>query len=297
MNPKFLFIFSITILSSILILSCGDVNNKVKSEKLKLELWDANKVDSVEILEGYPLIILKLDSHKTKEFVIDLISSKEIGITKYKKSHRILLYHNYTIDTVFTTGNIHRFKNVYFKSKINVIDKYQSSFRIAPKKSRMINFIDSMRENSFLLDTIFIHKIWAWQEAANSPKGAENGTIYCKLKFPVEEYAQYFSEPKTYFFAYWNKQDSTFNNGTDYLIMTWKIDSEELKMEKEIIKRLIGFMFNYPCYVFRNNDKLYAVGHRQTVMYKQTLDLTEQLRDFINKESAIYGNHNIENFE
>lgn len=85
---------------------------------------DSNRVEQIEIYQGYPGVKIQMINGFEKEFIADLNKSKELGPTKYMKTHRILIhYTDKNIDTIYTNGNIHNFKN-WYKSDENLIDKY-----------------------------------------------------------------------------------------------------------------------------------------------------------------------------
>jgi hypothetical protein len=97
------------------LISCGS------HKTLKI---NSSNVVQIEIYQGYPGIKLQMKEGFEKEFIADLNKSKELSPTKYMKTHRILIhYTNKNIDTIYTNGNIHDFKNCY-KSDENLIQKY-----------------------------------------------------------------------------------------------------------------------------------------------------------------------------
>lgn len=148
-------------------------------------------------------------------------------------------------------------------------------------------FIDSMKNENYLLDTIRIRQT-TWSVIGKHPKIVDNGHQIIQLPFPLEQYRHHFSNPKTYFFAHWNEEEKTFKNGNDYLLMTWTIDSSGIKNEKEIYKALHIFMGNFPCYIFRKNNTVFAMSHRMTIAASETRKLTERLRDFIDTSIILY---------
>lgn len=85
---------------------------------------DFSKVDKIEVYQGYPGTKIKMKDDFEKEFIFDLNESKNVGPTKYMKTHRVLIHHkNGEIDTLLTNGKIHQF-NGWSKSKIDLLDKY-----------------------------------------------------------------------------------------------------------------------------------------------------------------------------
>ena len=85
---------------------------------------NTSNVEQIEIYQGYPGTKLQMKEGFEKEFIADLNKSKELGPTKYMKTHRILIhYTDKNIDTIYTNGNIHNFKN-WCKSDENLIEKY-----------------------------------------------------------------------------------------------------------------------------------------------------------------------------
>jgi len=148
-------------------------------------------------------------------------------------------------------------------------------------------FIDSMENSDYLLDTNRI-KQTMWSVLGNHPNVVENGHQIIQLPFPVDKYEQHFTNPKTYFFAHWNETEQTFKTGNDYLLMTWTIDSSGVQNEKEIYKSLHEFMGNFPCYIFRSGNTVYAMSHRMTVAATNTRELTERLRNFVDSNAILY---------
>ena len=148
-------------------------------------------------------------------------------------------------------------------------------------------FIDSMKAVNYLLDTNRI-KQTLWSVIVKHPTTIVNGHPIIQLSFPVDDYSKHFTNPKTYYFAYWNDKLKTFKNGDDYLLMTWTIDREGVRNEKEIFAALHEFMGNFPCYIFRSEKTVYALSHRMTAAATKTGQLTEQLRNFIDANAIIY---------
>lgn len=157
-------------------------------------------------------------------------------------------------------------------------------------------FIDTMKNRSFFIDTIRLKDVGAWRKASRSSKHMEGGVAVVELPFPIDTFQNHFTNPKTYFFAQWNEEKQTFKNGTDYLLMSWDIDARGIAQEKTIYVNLIDFMGNYPCYMFRDGNRFYAMAHRQTVHAKWTKELMEEFRDMINPEFKLYGHHNRSEF-
>ena len=84
----------------------------------------SNNVKQIEIYQGYPGKKILLKEGFEKEFIADLNKSKDVGPTKYMKTHRILIHYNSNeTDTIYTNGNIHNFKS-WYKSEENLIEKY-----------------------------------------------------------------------------------------------------------------------------------------------------------------------------
>ncbi len=149
-------------------------------------------------------------------------------------------------------------------------------------------FIDSMKSENFLIDTNRLKKVY-WSFLAKYPKKIDDGNIIIEVPFPVVAFQNNFSNPKTYFFAKWNIEQQTFQNRSDYLLMTWEIDSLGIRKEKEkIYWTLHEFMGNFPCYIFRNGNSVYALASRLTSDSNNTKKLTLQLRKYINENSPIY---------
>ncbi len=148
-------------------------------------------------------------------------------------------------------------------------------------------FVDSMNASNYLLDTTRI-KNTMWSFLARNPKMVDNGLVIIQVPFPVDDYQHHFSHPKTYFFAQWNETEQTFKNGNDYLLMTWTIDSAGISNEKIIYRSLHEYMGNFPSYVFRSGQTVYAMCHRLTVMAMPTQKLTEELRGYVDQDAVIH---------
>lgn len=86
--------------------------------------FNSSNVEQIEIYQGYPGNKIEMKEGFEKEFIGDLNKSREVGPTKYRKTHRILIhYTNKETDTIYTNGTIHNFKN-WFKTEENLIEKY-----------------------------------------------------------------------------------------------------------------------------------------------------------------------------
>jgi hypothetical protein len=86
--------------------------------------FNSNRIELIEIYQGYPGTKIIMKEGFEKEFIADLNKSKELGPTKFIKTHRILIHNtDKTIDTVYSNGNIQYFK-IWYKSDENLIDKY-----------------------------------------------------------------------------------------------------------------------------------------------------------------------------
>jgi hypothetical protein len=86
--------------------------------------FNSSKIDFIEIYQGFPGKKISMKEGIEKELIADLNKSKELGPTKYMKTHRILInYKDKTIDTIYTNGTIHNFRN-WYKSDENLIEKY-----------------------------------------------------------------------------------------------------------------------------------------------------------------------------
>lgn len=148
-------------------------------------------------------------------------------------------------------------------------------------------FIESMINDNYLIEPSRI-KQTMWSVLGDYPTSEFNGRKVLEVPFPVEQYQEHLSNPKSYFFAHWNEEKQTFKNETDYLLMTWNIDSVGIDKEEDIYGALHDFMGNFPSYVFRSKNEVYAMCHRQTVMASKTLELTEKLRTYIDSTAKIH---------
>ena len=148
-------------------------------------------------------------------------------------------------------------------------------------------FIDSMASVDFVIDTNRI-KQTIWSFVGKFPKVEYRGHSIIQLPFPVDTFQSHFSDPRTYFFAHWNKEHQTFKGENDYLLMTWHIDSTGIRNEEMIYTSLHEYMGNFPCYIFRQNSTVYAMSHRMTVAWKETKELTSKLKNYMGESSSIY---------
>ncbi|MFO0477851.1 MAG: hypothetical protein ACK50L_03600 [Bacteroidota bacterium] len=174
---------------------------------------------------------------------------------------------------------------------IKTVNKDTSEIVVVSKHNGLELFIDSMKNTNYLIDTNRLKQV-IWSDIAKYPKSFDKGHIAIQAPFPIEKYQPHFSDSKTYFFAKWNETEKTFKHGNDYLLMTWTIDSLGIKEEKEMYTALHEYMGNFPCYIFRSKNTVYAMSHRMTVHASQTRKLTEQLRNYIDKSSLIYSPYN-----
>jgi len=93
--------------------------------------FDSNNIELIEIYQGYPGTKIQMKEGFEKEFIADLNTSKKLGPTKFMKTHRILIYYtDKNIDTIYTNGSIHIFRN-WYKSDENLIDKYSNNQNIS----------------------------------------------------------------------------------------------------------------------------------------------------------------------
>jgi hypothetical protein len=84
----------------------------------------SDDIDSVEVYKGFPGSKIEMKEGFENDLIVDLNNSKELGPTKYGKTHRILIhYKDQKIDTIYTNGIIHNFKG-WYKSEDNLIEKY-----------------------------------------------------------------------------------------------------------------------------------------------------------------------------
>lgn len=153
-------------------------------------------------------------------------------------------------------------------------------------------FLERLDQKGFRIDTTRLKEVFAWNQASNAPTIQKDKRIAKQLPFPIIDRRSHFSEPATYFVAKWNETTASFKNGDDYLIMTWTIDATGIAKEDQIYRELIDFMGNFPCYMFRSNDKVYAIAHRLTNANERTKLLTMELRDIIDPKSKVYGHDN-----
>lgn len=158
-------------------------------------------------------------------------------------------------------------------------------------------FIDYMNHEDFTMDTIRLSKVWAWKEASKCQKEILNDRIQINFPFPVEEYRKYLSEPATYFWVKKNPADSTNNNGLDFLLLTYKIDSLGIKIEHEIYRSLSTYYMNFPTYCIRKNSKIYILTNRMTVQDEVTVKFAKILRDFIDPKSVLYGHYGMDTIQ
>jgi len=192
-------------------------------------------------------------------------------------------------------------ENEIKKTDPNLIVEFDSvnssSTLIIKPQLGLSKYIDHMNKENYLIDTNRLNKIPAWKTAANSPKKIDTGIPIVLLDFPVKSFRDHFTNPKTYFFAKWDTIDSTFKNGNDFLLMTWEIDSIGIKKELTIYKSLTQHMGNFPCFCFRDSNKVYALCHRTSYMAKHTLAETKKIRSYVNPMAPIYGYYDARKIE
>lgn len=166
----------------------------------------------------------------------------------------------------------------------------QDSLTVETKRNpnRLELFIETMSVSNYLLDTTRI-KETIWSVMGKHPTNEHNGHVIIEIPFPIEQYQKHFTNPKSYFFAQWNKENETFKNGNDYFLLTWTIDSIGVTREKDIYHSLHNFMGNFPAYIFRSERTVYAMCHRLTAMATETRELTEELRNYIDSNALIHG--------
>jgi hypothetical protein len=153
-------------------------------------------------------------------------------------------------------------------------------------------FIDSMEKENFRTDTNRLKKISAWSRIARSPKGLRKEHVYFAAPFPIASENKYFSEPETYFFAKWNPKTAAYKNGEEYLLMTWKIDSEGIKRENLLYLAIFEYNGYFPSYCFRGGDRVYVIINRMISNSLDTQVLAERLKDRIDRSATVYGIHN-----
>ncbi len=86
--------------------------------------FDYPQIEKIEVYQGYPGTKINMKEGFEQEFIRGLNESKDVGPTKYMKTHRLLIHHiNGEIDTILTNGTIHQYKG-WYKSKTNLIEKY-----------------------------------------------------------------------------------------------------------------------------------------------------------------------------
>jgi hypothetical protein len=160
---------------------------------------------------------------------------------------------------------------------------------IVQTKTGLSKYIDSLYIENWLIDTTRLKYLEGWSEAANSPKVMYGSYPIVLFDFPVDSFSNHFTNPRTYFFAKWDTINSTFKNGGDFLLMTWDIDSLGIEKELTIYKSLTHLKENFPCFYFRDGNRVYALAHRQTSATKFALNQTIRVRDYTNPLIPIYG--------
>lgn len=160
-----------------------------------------------------------------------------------------------------------------------------------PEKSGLDLFFAYMNQNNFRTDTNRLKQVWAWKNASDSPKELVGGRIIIKMPYPVEQDKTFFTDSKNYFFAKWDSIKSTFNNGSDFLLMTWVINQDGLRIENEIFRRLSKHLLNFPTYCFRDGNRVYALTNRFSIEEKITEKYAKILRDYVNNKSIMYGHY------
>lgn len=189
-------------------------------------------------------------------------------------------------------------KNKSDEIKDDTIDeKLLAADTFANKFEGLDLFIDYMKHEGFVMDTIRLRNVWAWNDVSKCKKEILNDRIQINFPFPVEIYRKYLTEPATYFWVKKNPSDSTSNDGLDFLLLTYKIDSLGIKIEHEIYRSLSTYYMNFPTYCLRNKDKIYIITNRMTVQYDVTVKFAKTLRDCIEPKSVLYGHYGIDTIQ
>jgi hypothetical protein len=162
------------------------------------------------------------------------------------------------------------------------------------KQEGIVSFIEFMHKEDLVIDTIRLSQVWAWKEVAKSKKEVFENIVSIKFQFPVETYRKHFSDPKTYFLVKRNHDDPAKNDGLDFLLMTYQIDSAGIKIEQEIYRSLSSHYLNFPTYCFRDKHQVYILSNRLTANDNVTQKYSKSLRDIINPKSALFGHHEME---
>lgn len=91
------------------------------SKPLRLNLSD---VELVEVYQGFNKNKLQMKEGSHSKVIEELNNSEIISPVKYKKTHSILIhYSDKRIDTIYTNGKIHFFKN-YYKTDNDLVEMY-----------------------------------------------------------------------------------------------------------------------------------------------------------------------------
>ena len=178
--------------------------------------------------------------------------------------------------------------------EIENIDTLHIDTKSISKPDVIKAFIEFMRKDDFVMDTIRLSQVGAWKDAAKSKKEVIENIVSMKFQFPVESYRKYLSDPKAYFFVKRNPQDSTKNRGLDFLLMTYEMDRNGIEIENEIYKSLSSFYLNFPTYCFRDSNRVYILTNRMTVEDDVTQKYSKILRDIIDPESVLFGHHSMD---
>lgn len=86
--------------------------------------FEYSQIEKIEVCEGFPTTKVVMKNGFEQEFIKDLNKSIEIRPTKFKRTHRFVIFHeNGTVDTILTNGRVHQFQG-WHESTINLIEKY-----------------------------------------------------------------------------------------------------------------------------------------------------------------------------
>lgn len=96
----------------------------------KLISIDFSEVEKIKVYQGYPGTKIEMMDKFEEDFIDDLNDSKNVGPTKYAKTHQFQIHYiSGKIDTIYTNGSLHQWKG-WSRSKMNLLEKYSKDVQL-----------------------------------------------------------------------------------------------------------------------------------------------------------------------
>lgn len=104
----------------IIIISC------LRKQKDIGDAIEIKNFGSLSVVKGYPGLKIIFDTITAKKILMDLKKISEVqGPIKFVKPYKFVIEHKSgTNDTLFTNGNVFQWKDKYYKSEDNLIQKF-----------------------------------------------------------------------------------------------------------------------------------------------------------------------------